>query len=351
MTWTQGKNATGWLVVVPVLIGTLACGGRPSSEKAAAVAVEVQTVGTTASTTRLTYSGTIEESAAVALSFPLPGTVERVLVSAGQRVRRGELLAVLNETSCRSSHELAQAKLEQAEDALKRFTPMHKNSSMPEIRMVEVETAARQARAAAVLAKKNLDDCRLRAPVGGVIGRRSIEPGMNALPDAPVLTLLQIDKVFVKAPVPENEIARIRKGQPAEVVIPALSMETLRGKVEEIGVQADPLARCYDIKIGLDNPDGTILPGMVCTVALPLPAPAAVVAPSRAVLGDESGERFVYVLDAGAGRVARRTVRVGAALAEGLCILSGLREGEQVVVAGTQKLADGCTVTVGGRAD
>jgi membrane fusion protein (multidrug efflux system) len=345
-----GKSRV-WLVLYLLIMVMAGChGGRKTESVRPPISVQVQEVQHKNMTTTLSYSGTIEESAAVALSFSVPGTVERVQVTAGQRVRQGQPLAALNEANYRNILELSQAKLVQAEDALKRFEPMHKNASMSEIKFVELETGVRQARAATAIARKSLDDCRLLAPAEGVIGRRSIEPGMNVLPGipgVPALVLLQIDSVWVKIPVPENEIARIRQKQPAEIVIPALAEATLHGLVEEIGVQANILSRCYDVKIGLANPEGVIRPGMVCNVMLAFPSPAPMLTvPRTALMDDESGLTFVYVIDDAGRKVSKRLVTIGVLNDEGVCIISGLQDGEKVVVAGTQKLSDGASVTV-----
>jgi membrane fusion protein, multidrug efflux system len=346
MSRNVGKKQVGVAIVLLMLAVTGCRKGQPT-EGHPPVGVQVQQVRYLALTPKLSYSGTVEASASVTLSFSIPGTVEQVLVEAGQKVRRGQLLATMNEVSYRSAFDLAQAKLEQAEDALKRFTPMHDNSSLPDIKFVEVETGVRQARATAAIAKKNLTDCRLLAPVDGVIGRRSVEPGMNALPGIPVLTLLQVEKLLVKIAVPENEIARIRSGQAADIVISALSVPALHGRVEEIGVLANPLSRCYDVKIALDNPDGAVRPGMVCNVELIFPAGAPeLTVPRTALLVDESGLPFVYVVDASGKNVSKRPVTAGSLVDEGICIAAGLKEGEQVVVSGTQKLDDGAAVTV-----
>lgn len=339
------------VVIAAMTLVSMSCHrGRSTESTRPPIRVQVQEVKYTALMKKLSYSGTIEESAAVALSFSVPGTVERVQVSAGQRVRRGQLLAALNEANYRNILELSQAKLVQAEDALKRFEPMHKNASMSDIKFVELETGVRQARAATAIARKSLNDCRLLAPADGVIGRRSIEPGMNVLPGipgVPALVLLQIDSVWVKIPVPENEIARIRQKQPAEIVIPALAETTLYGLVEEIGVQANILSRCYDVKIGLANPKGIIRPGMVCNVSLAFPSIApGLTIPRSALMDDESGLTFVYVVDNTKKKVTKRLVTIGVLNDEGVCITSGLRDGEKVVVAGTQKLSDGASVTV-----
>lgn len=323
------------------------CQSQEPTQVQAPIAVEVQEVKLANYQTQISYSGTIEESVSISLSFPVPGMVDRVLARQGQMVRKGELLATVNGDSYKNTYELALAKQKQAEDAFQRFEPMFKNSTMPEIKMVEIQTGLKQSIASTAIAKKNWDDCKLVAPMDGVIGKRSIEPGMNVLPGAPVITLVQIDKVFVRFPVPENEVARVKKDQMAEIKIPALGSDLYHGKVEEIGVIANILSRSYDAKIGLPNPSGDIRPGMVCNVRLMTDEKASyLVVPNQAVQVDENGDRFVFVADTKNNKAQKRKIIIGPLLTEGICVTNGLEINEKVIISGSQKLADNSAITI-----
>lgn len=142
------------------------------------------------------YSGTIEEAESIPLSFPVIGIVARVPVSEGDLVKKGETLAVLNDESYRGAFDTAQVSEKQAQDAYGRCLPMYRNGNLPEAKMVEVETYLERARSAPVIAKKNVSDCILRSPVDGLLGRRSIEPGMSALPNLTSITIVRIGTVY-----------------------------------------------------------------------------------------------------------------------------------------------------------
>lgn len=83
-----------------------------------------------------------------------------------------------------------------------------------------------------LISKKNLDDCKLFAPTSGIIGRRILQPGMSVLPGDPVFQLVKIEKVNANVPVPENEIAGIKKGQKAQVHVSALGDQLFEGEVK-----------------------------------------------------------------------------------------------------------------------
>jgi RND family efflux transporter MFP subunit len=164
-------------------------------------------------------------------------------------------------------------------------------------------------------------------------------------PGVPAYHVVQTRIVRAIAPVPENQIGRIRIGQPARVDVSALRRE-FAGEVFEIGVLADPLTRTYPVKITLDNADGALRVGMVVDVFLPIPASApALVVPREAVRIDERGATCVFVVGLD-GKVERRPVDVAGFAGEWTSVTEGIHEGENVVVSGTPMLADGMTVRV-----
>ena len=107
------------------------------------------------------FSGTVEESSGSTLSFPVAGTVQQIKVEAGQRVAKGELIAVLDEATLHNAYEAASAMLTQAEDAYLRMKQLHDAGSLPEIQWVEVQSKLKQAQSAEAISKKKT--CRWQA--------------------------------------------------------------------------------------------------------------------------------------------------------------------------------------------
>jgi RND family efflux transporter MFP subunit len=237
------------------------------------------------------------------------------------------------------------ATFKQAEDAHKRLQPMYKNGNLPEIKFVEVETGLQKAKSATAIAKKSLDDCKLYSPVDGVVGKRSIEPGMTTLPNIASINIVKIEKVFARVPVSENEISLVKRGDKAKIKIAALDNSEFTGKVEEIGVMADPQTHTYKIKIGIVNNNRQIKPGMICNVILSKSnnTPGLFV-PSQAVLIDEIGRNFVYAVNN--NKAEKKFVKTGELLNNGVEVTEGLESGEQVVITGQQKLVDGSLVHI-----
>jgi RND family efflux transporter MFP subunit len=328
-----------------LLLLLCACGGTPLPKKVPP-AVTVAAALRTDASRELELSGTLSAERSIALGFATLGTVEQVLVQEGQAVEPGQVLAVLTQRSYRDALGIAEAKAKQAEDAYRRLQPMHENRTLPDVKMVEVETGRAQAELAVSMARKNLGDTELRAPVRGVIAARNVEPGMSAAPGLPAFTLVQTRTMMATAPVGEMQVARVRRGAPARVTVPALG-RTLEGEVREIAVAANPLTRTYDVKVALANPDGALRVGMIADVRLKVTGGIgdAVAVPPEAVRVDERGAPYVFVVLPD-GKLQRRPVTLAGFAGEATALSGGLRAGERVVTSGTPMLADGMLVRV-----
>ncbi len=343
MKYVGGQIFLSAIVVALVISG---CSGRADNQNDTAIKVEVEQAMAADASQVFAYSGTIEESETIPLSFSSVGTVSKVFVSEGSAVKKGQLLATLDNTTYRNAYAMAHATEQQAEDAYNRLTPMHKNGNLSDVKYVEVETGLRQAKAAAAIAKKNLDDCNLYATTDGFVGKRSIDPGMAGVPNLASITLVKIAKVYARVSVPENEISVVKKRNKAVIKIGALGSQEYSGMVDEIGVVADLLAHTYRIKIGIANKNYEIKPGMICNVTIETVGPHhGLVVPSRAVLVDETGRNFLYVVSSH-NKATRKYVATGSLLNNGIEIIEGLQANEAVVVAGQHKLVDNASVQI-----
>lgn len=292
----------------------------------------------------LKYSGVVEASETTPVSFATAGTVTEVLVAEGQAVRKGQLLAKLDMTGPKNRHQLAVQQQQRAQDAYNRMKPMKENGTLPEIQWVEVETGLGQTTTAVAIAQQGIDDCYLYAPKSGIIGSKSITPGMNILPTATMMELVDIQTVYVKIPVPEDEVSVFKKGQEATIKIGALGKQ-VSGKVKEIGVSADFLSHTYPVKIEVSNTDLAIKPGMVCEVATNIPSSKeGVLVSNKAVQIDINGNQYVMVLLN--GKVEKRMIQTTTAIDKYVLVQAGLKVGEEVVTDGQQKLESGMSVNV-----
>ena len=330
------------LLAVAVLAG---CSQKKTSPAKAPVRVKTTLMGTGSETAFAPFVGIVEENEATAVSFTGMGVVRRVLVSEGQAVSRGQLLAEMDDTQARNLLSGAEAAMTQANDALDRYGQLHDAGSLPEVQWVEIQSKVAQAQSQLAVARKNLADCHLVAPVGGIIGRRLVGAGETALPSQAVVTILDVSSVKVKVSVPEAEIASITDRTPSTIAVEAAGVTTTGGRIEK-GIVADALTHTYDVRIHVPNPGRRLLPGMVASVsfaASPSQPAALPLLPVTAVQKRADGSLFVWTVgsDSTAHRMA---VAIGQAQGNSVAVVSGVEQGQRVVTEGYQKLSEGTRV-------
>ena len=335
------KATTTMALLMAAMIVMCGCSGQKGAKEKAPIRVKTEVAGAATNENGQTYVGIVEEREATAVSFTGMGVVRRVLVGEGQHVGRGQLLAEMDDTQARNTLAAAEAALMQANDALQRMTMLHDAGSLPEQQWVEVQSKVAQARAQHEAAQKNLSDCRLVAPVSGIVGTRYVKAGETALPSQAVVTLLDISRVKVKVSIPEAEINSIDPSTASTVEVAAANKEVAGGHIEK-GVQADPLTHTYDIRIDMPNPDRRLLPGMVANVTF-APKDESVSEPTvpvTCVQKRSDGSLFVWVV-ANDSTARRQTLSIGRMKGNRITIASGISKGQRVITEGYQKLSEG----------
>ena len=292
-----------------------------------------------------TYVGIIEEREATAVSFTGMGVVKRMLVSEGQAVGRGQLLAEMDDTQARNLLSGAEAQMTQANDALERYKMLHDNGSLPEVQWVEIQSKVAQAKSQLEVARKNLADCRLTAPVSGIIGKKLIGAGETALPSQAVVTILDVSSVKVKVSVPEGDISAIHPTTPSTISVEAVGT-TVKGGTIEKGIEADALTHTYDVRINVVNKDRKLLPGMVASVRFIQEGSRSIAGkslPVTAIQKAADGSLFVWTI-AKDSTAHRAKVNIGSTSGNNVAITEGLNIGQRVVTEGYQKLSENTRV-------
>jgi RND family efflux transporter MFP subunit len=319
------------------------------------------------------------------LASKLMGTILQVKVQAGDRVKAGQLLVVIDSREAEAmihkaeagrreaemalqetqSHIVAsQANLTLSEATLKRYEALRAEKSVTPQEFEEVQARQRaaaasleglQARKQQVLARiKQAESenrnaqalqsyAELRAPFDGVITQKHADPGSLAVPGVPVLTVEQTSRYRLEVPMEERRVSAIKPGQKLEVQVAAAADEPIPGVVREIDASADPASRTYLVKVEL--PVRSVLrSGMYGEVLLAGGPSDAIWIESHSIVRQGQIEG-VYVVES--GNVARlRLVKLGSVAGNQVEVLSGLREAESYVLAPVPELKDGVHVEV-----
>ena len=335
------------------------CSDNKKDSSRGAIKVEILAVGDNTYGESHDYVGTVEEKTGSVLSFEVAGNITSLRVDEGDRVNRGQTLATIDPVSLKEAHRATLTTLKQAQDAYKRFLPLHKSGTISDMRWVDIESKLEQAKAAESIARQQLSHTTLIAPYAGVIASKDAEMGTYVLPGQPILKLANVAQVHVKVSVPESEISHIHVGDKASISVAALGGVTFSGKITEKGIDANPISHTYDVKVLIANSQGKLLPGMVCdtkvftsghsstfltrnaTQADSDNAPYIVI-PANCIELDVDNSRFVWtVVD---GKAHQQPVQVGEFKGDGITILSGIKPGDKVIVNGQQKVSEGMKV-------
>ncbi|MBV1688600.1 efflux RND transporter periplasmic adaptor subunit [Novosphingobium sp. G106] len=303
----------------------------------------------------LTASGRLLPREEMAVAADLSGfRVSRVLVEEGQRVRAGEVLAVLDDSLLRSQIDQVRATLAQqqvaAEQAVAQAGRVEGLDNQGVLSKEAIETrrfAARTGRAAVAASRAQLNDLltrqahlQIRAPAGGVILERTVRPGDTSAAGTAMFRMARDSEIELYAELPESDIGTVAIGDPAEVVL--ASGRKLAGHVRLIGMRVDPQTGATIARIALPN-DPELRQGGFAEARFTRNFSLLAV-PEAAVHFDADGAS-VTLID-GNDRVRNVKVRTGRR-AQGLVeIVSGLAEGSRVAVKGSAFVLNGDKVKV-----
>ena len=336
------------VITVSAATTFVSCSGNKSADKKQPVSIGVYTVSGAADDAGREYVGSVVEREGTSLSFEVPGNIVALRADNGDRVAKGQLLATVDPATLRDAHQLALATLRQAQDAYRRFEPLHKQGVLSDLKWVEVQTKLEQAESSERLARTQLSRTSLVAPFSGVISSRTAERGMNVMAGQQVFRLVDISKIDVKMSVPENEVSAIKIGAKAHISVSALGGRAYEAAVKEKGIEANPVSHTYDVKLAVATNDGRLMPGMVCSVRMVgaadnrLAVSSIISIPLNAVKLDTDNRRFVWLVVG--GKAHQQYVTLGDFTENGVIVTAGLKIGDCVITDGSQKVSEGMEV-------
>ncbi|MEZ5331122.1 MAG: efflux RND transporter periplasmic adaptor subunit [Thermoanaerobaculia bacterium] len=304
---------------------------------------------------RIEVPGSVEAGRKSTLAARVMATVTAVLVEDGERVTQGQTLLTLDPATSEGQVAQARGALAQAEAALtlarrnhERFAALAADDAASELeadmartQLEQAEGAVEQARGALEAARNVAGDTRLAAPFTGRVASRMVDPGDLAAPGRPLLVVESEASRRLVVSVPESAFARagLEAGHSVPVAIDALPDSPLVGTVVVLGAGADPST--HAIRVELELPTGEAATGSAGRAWLPVGRREAVVVPADAVLRRGGLERVVVATDGG---TSTRVVTTGAALDDGVEVLSGLTGGEVVLLGLSEPPPNGSPV-------
>jgi membrane fusion protein, multidrug efflux system len=325
-------------------------GGRP----AGVPGVEVVKVKTLRIQDDAQAVGTLRSRQSVTLRPEVSGRIAQIGFADGARVRRGQLLVQLDDVLQRAELSQAQAQLSIARANLKRNQELVAQNFVAQRVLDESQASLQVAEAQVALAQARLQRMRVTAPFDGTVGLRSINLGEYVKDGADLVNLEDTSALLVDFRLPERYQTRIKPGQQVQVQLDALPGQSFVARVQAVDPLLDANGRSVAVRAVLPpSPAGDLRPGMFARVLTVFSVnEAALVVPEEALV-PQGGKQFVFKLDKeGEGEAAklvskRTEVQLGVRQGAQVQVLSGLADGDAVVVAGQQRLQrDGTPVRV-----
>lgn len=267
-----------------------------------------------------------------------PGRIRQILVEVGQHVEKGQKIVQMDVANLSN----LETQIENVKRTYKRAQELFNVGGASQ---QDLDNAKVQLDLAQTNLRNMAENTYLLSPINGVVTERNYDAGDMYSAQRPVLVVMNINPVKLVINVSETFYAQVKMGMPVKIGVDVYGSEKFQGKVSLIYPTIDERTRTFPVEIKVSNSNNKIRPGMFARVAIEFGKTKRVVVPDLAIVKQSgSGARYVYVYNN--GKVDYKQVELGRRVDTNYEILSGLNAGEQVVIAGQSKLADGREVKI-----
>ncbi len=344
----------GLIVVAAIIAGVFLINFKKEKPEEPMVArpLKMFTVGDLAGISSREYPGKVTVKDKADLSFQVGGQVIDFPTLKGQRIKKGDILAKLDDRDYKNRYNSAKASYNQKKIYLQRIEKAVASGAVSKTDLTNAQSAYEQAFANLEIAKKNLQDTILRAPYDAIVSDTYIQCFEMVAPNKPILGIQDIHYIQVEAYVPQERILEANKTRgdfSYSVTFDSLPGVKFDVSLREFTTKADPKTQTYTITFTMPMQDKyTILPGMTATltetpIASKLKKTDNLIAPIDTVPIDGQGQYYVWKVQK-TGKtfvVHRQDVTVGKAIGDNIEILNGLEKGDRIASHGVSLLREG----------
>jgi len=284
------------------------------------------------------YSATVQAFAVNNIAPQSGGRIQKINVEVGDYVGRGQILAEMD----RVQLDQAKLRLSNAETELGRLKQLYEQGGLAQS---DYEAAELNYKVSKSTYDNLVENTILRSPITGVVTARYYDRGDMYGMASPIFTVQQITPVKILVGISEGDYTKVSKGDKVTLSVDALPGKTFSGTIKRIYPTIDPMTHTVNVEVQVPNTDRQLRPGMYAKVNVTFGHNRSIVVPDAAVVRLQgSGQRNVFVVEDGIA--VQKEVSLGRHFDGQYEILSGLEEGEQVVVKGGSALRNGAQVEV-----
>lgn len=301
------------------------------------------------------FPGRAAASNDVTLAFEVPGKLKQVLVSVGQRVKQGEVLARLDSRDYQNALDQALAEMKSAESRYERMKRALADNAVSKQGVSDALAAFDGTKALVKIRKKAVTDSSLVAPYDAIVSTVFVDNFQNIQAKQPAIRLVDPSKIEMDGDIPETLISFAKVGMEAFVRFSVFPDTVISARIKEVGTEASETTRTYPVTLIMDQPeDVTILPGMAGEAWPSLEAFDLSRSPDKfhgydvplsAILKAGDGHNYVWVIDEQSGQVSRQKVELGSLTKQGV-LIRGVPGGAYVATAGVHVLKENQKVRI-----
>jgi membrane fusion protein (multidrug efflux system) len=273
------------------------------------------------------------------------GTLKAVYAQEGQKVKKGKLLAMINDAGLKDQLEQLEIQAELSKTIFDRTQRLWDQNIGSEIQLLQAKTTYNSQLKSIAQLKKQLNRTKIYAPFSGTIDEIIANTGANMMPgQTPVMRIVNLSDMYAEADVPERYLSQIKRGTTAFVNIPVLNLE-LETNVRQTGTFINPVNRSFRVETPLENTSEMIMPNLNCKLKInDYSNPSALMIPLGVIKENANGQKYVYKLIPEDKKQVFRTqqalVELGKKSFDKVEVLSGIEIGDLIVEEGATIVED-----------
>lgn len=339
----------------------ISCGEEVVQQEEIIRPVRYELVGTSASAKIRTFSGTAKAGDEIELSFRSTGIITELKARVGKKVKKGELIARLDNVQANLAYEQSISALNTAKSAmntsksnLERIRSLYEKGSSSLSDYESAKNGYQSALDQYESAKRNksiqqtqINYGYIYAPKDGVIASRNLDLNETAAAGQVIAILNAGDQTNIEVGLPESLINRVSLGMEADLKVAAIDDKTFTGHVIEVAPIADLNSASYKVKVGVDKTNSVIKPGMTASVTFNFQEDSKqsnqLIIPVKAV-GEDGDGNYVFLIESSDGKTGiakKQSIKIGRLTGDGFEVTEGLSKGHKVATAGLQSLLNG----------
>lgn len=273
------------------------------------------------------------------------GTLKAVYAQEGQKVKKGKLLAMIDDAGLKNQLEQLEIQAELSKTIFDRTQRLWDQNIGSEIQLLQAKTTYNSQLKSIAQLKKQLNRTKIYAPFSGTIDEIIANTGANMMPgQTPVMRIVNLSDMYAEADVPERYLSQIKRGTTAFVNIPVLNLE-LETNVRQTGTFINPVNRSFRVETPLENTSEMIMPNLNCKLKInDYSNPSALMIPLGVIKENANGQKYVYKLIPEDKKQVYRTqqafVELGKKSFDKVEVLSGIEIGDLIVEEGATIVED-----------